>query len=44
MSTTRRTLAALALFALAITACAQQPEYPHDGWHAIYGPGGGGRD
>lgn len=40
MSSTLRTLMALALIALAIGACARQ-EYPHDGWHAIYGPGGG---
>ena len=41
MSTTLRTLTALALFALAIGACAQKQEYPHDAWHAVYGPGGG---
>jgi hypothetical protein len=45
MGSSIRALMVLALFVLAIGACASKPEYSRDGWYAIYGPGGGaGRD
>ncbi len=41
MSSSLRALTILALITLAIGACAKKQEYSHDGWYAVYGPGGG---